>query len=567
MKTPQPYKSLIIFCIGFCMLSFMSVQKISAQDYRYLIQTNQFGKAKTLMLHDLKNNRLPGSFIYQLGKIYLQEKNADSAVRAFEFLDQTDNEQKLLYTLGNYKATLNDNNQVEINLSLQKSIKQFSYSKSILVKLEVAELLATIGEVDQASQFIEEACNQTPVRAENFVSAGDVYVRLSYLLNNKELYGKACGRYEQALLVDNEYLPAHTALAKAYIHSRNFTEARIKLNTALSIDSTWIPALQLMGELQYDLGKYDQASKYYTEYISKINPGKLQLQKYSFILYFNKEYAKSREILAQLLKSDPDNRVLLRLMAYTSCELQDPDQGLQAMQKLHMVTEKSDTVKLLATDFGYYGRLLSQKGNDSLAIDKYLKAITIDSTDAGIYENMAKSYEKTKNYLMAYQSYGKAIENIETPPASLWFTKGRMAMLVSEQNANDSVIRSQMLQSAVSIFQKVADLSPSSHLGFLWKARAQASMDPESTSGLAEDSYNSALGIMEQKNQPSKYKSELVESYSYLAYLNYLRFESHLSTDKDKAETYKTLSLSYWDKILVIDENNQTALQAKRTIK
>lgn len=546
---------------------------LRAQDARYLIQTNQFQKAKSLLLKDLRNGSLSADYIYQLGKLYVQEKKADSAAKIFALLSTTDNDQRMLNVLGNAYAELNAgtgaDNHAAINLTLQKNLKYLEASKSVLVKLEAAELLATVGELEKATELLEAACNQKPVHAENFVAAGDVYVRLSFLLNNTDLYGKACGRYEQALLIDKNYLPALTALGRAYIHSRNYPEARTRLQTALSVDSTWAPALQLMGELQYDLGRYDAASRYYTSYIQKVKPGKQALYKYAFILFFNKQYKESREVIAGLLKDDNGNRVLLRLMGYTSCELKDPATGLPAMEQLFTLSARTDTTRLLADDYEYYGRLLSLVNKDSLAIVQYRKALSIDTSAARVYEYIARSCEKTKHYREAYDAYNEVVARSTSVASSVWFSKGRMAMLIADQQAAmaDTLQRTGMLQSAIEAFDRVISMSPASHLGYLWKGRAQASLDPESELALAEASYTTSVQMLEQKNQPDKYKTELTEAYSYLAYLNYLKFEAQKSTDAVAAGNFKIASLGYWDKILALDPANPTALQAKKSIK
>lgn len=553
-------------------LVFVGVNVQANQDndpVRYYIQTNQFAKAKALLLKELNNKTITSDRIFLLGKIYLDDQQQDSASIIFNKMNTNIEEQRLLKMIGLSSIDLKTLSKAEISLRLSRELKAINSSKSALVKLEAAYVFAQVNESEKASDLIEQACNLKPLTAETFVSAGDIYAQLSMVLKDNSLYGKACGRYEQALLLSKNYLPATTALAKAYMNSRNYFEAKQKLTDALAIDSTWLPALQLMGELQYTLGNYKLASKYYGEYIQRINPVKTQLQKYAYILYFNQENAKAKKIIQALLKEDSQNCVLLRLLAYTSCELKEPDEGLQAIEKFMKIKQSGDSLSLISSDFEYYGSLLSMKSQDSLAINQFNIALQYDSTRLSVYESLAKLYEKQKDYGGAIRAYlAITLKNPECN-STVWFAKGRNCLLLAETPAlvADPVHRNQVLKMAVSSFSKVSEISPNSHLGFLWRARAFAALDPETTKGLAEESYRSAISILEAKEAPEKYKSELLESYSYMGYLYYLKYEQAIKENMGAAPSYKIQSLEFWNKILAIDKSNQAVLQAVKALK
>lgn len=537
---------------------------------RYFIQTNQSAKAKSFLLKELNANTISPDRIYLLGRLYVTEKNIDSANLAFNKLKPEVEEQRLLSLIGKSSSDIIPVKKADLSAKMQREMRSLSNSKSALVKLEAAFILAQIGMQEEAWELIDQACNLIPVSAETFVAAGDVYVRLNEVMNDNALYGKACGRYEQALLVNDKYLPAMTALAKANLQSRNFPEAKRKLVSALAVDSLWIPGLKLMGELQYDLGNYSLASNYYTKYINSIIPSRLQLQKYAYILYFNQEHDKAQNIITDLLVDEPNNSVLLRLLAYTSCELKQASEGLMAMDKFMKIRQQSDdSMKILSSDYEYYGRLLSMQGNDSLAVIQYSKALEFDSISITTYEYLAKSYEKLKNFERAINTLDIVTANNPDSPASLWFSKGRDCMLMAETPviANDSLMKTMVLKKAVESFAKVTETSPNSHLGFFWKARAQASLDPESVKGLAHESYSKSIEILEAKNQIDKYKVEMIEAYSYMGYLYYLKYEPAMKINNEEALSFKSVSIGYWNKILELDSSNTVALQAVKALK
>ncbi|MGE5318264.1 MAG: hypothetical protein ACM3ME_09725 [Chloroflexota bacterium] len=561
----QKRSYLVIFC-------FFTISILYGQDkdmVRYYIQTNQGTKARSLLCKELNSKNITADRTFILAKMYINESKDDSATAVLNTFNQTIEEQRLLKVIGLSLIDMKKTSDYsDVTQKMVRELRAFKSSKSAIVKLEAAFVLAQLDKKDDAWELIEQACNLKTDSAETFVSAGDIYSRLSILLKDNSLYGKACGRYEQALLVNPRYLPALTALSRAYIGSRNFIEARQKLRDALAVDSTWLPGLQLMGELQYDLGNYKLASKYYTQFVNSIKPGKQQLQKYAYILYFNQEHEKAQNIIQSLLIDDPNNRVLLRLLSYTSCELKQGDKGLQAMQKF-MRIGAADSLRLLSSDYEYYGRLLSMQSLDSLAIPNYILAAKLDTAKASIYEYMAKSYEKLKKFPEAVRAYDSVIIIDKNASSTIWFSKGRNCLLWADlpEVKADTAFHSKILREAVASFTRVTELSSNSHLGYLWKGRSLAGLDPETTKGLAEESYRKAIEILEAKNQNEKYKAELIEAYSYMGYLSYLKFEPAFKTDKNQAQIYKIESLGYWNKILALDSTNTAAIQAIKALK
>jgi hypothetical protein len=111
-------------------------------------------------------------------------------------------------------------------------------------------------------------------------------------------------------------------------------------------------------------------------------------------------------------------------------------------------------------------------------------------------------------------------------------------------------------------------MSPSSYLGYQWRARALAALDPESTQGSAKPDYEKALEMLELKNDPKKYSSDLIEAYRYLGYFHYLQYDAiKKNEDAEAREKAKNESLAYWQKVLLLDPNNDVAKQAIAALK
>lgn len=74
--------------------------------------------------------------------------------------------------------------------------------------------------------------------------------------------------------------------------------------------------------------------------------------------------------------------------------------------------------------------------------------------------------------------------------------------------------------------------------------------------------------MLEGKNQPDKYRQDLIEGYRYLGYLNYLLYDkSKAEKNQDQMTTYKTEATVWWQKALTLDPENTIAKQALTALK
>jgi tetratricopeptide (TPR) repeat protein len=93
--------------------------------------------------------------------------------------------------------------------------------------------------------------------------------------------------------------------------------------------------------------------------------------------------------------------------------------------------------------------------------------------------------------------------------------------------------------------------TPNSYLGPFWRARANSSIDKETTLGLAKPYYEKSLEILVKDSV--KYKKELSEIYNYLGFYYYVK--------EDKQN-----SLDNWKKLLELDPENQKALEVIKSL-
>jgi len=560
------------YLVNVFLLLLMTALTVSAQEngkVQRMMEMEQYNKAKSLLKENLKSANTAENW-YLLGKVYVKQAKADSARYCFSMIEKADPKSNLVQVGKAITATI-DGKNAEALAILDKTRKVASSAKEVETLLAVAETMVMAGD---SANWPEVLANVSQIEKKSitpYLVGAKLYSFLADKYNHPLYYGKASGRYEQALYLRPDNEDALTGLSDIYVITRNFSSAEDKLSAVLTADSSYIPALKSLGELSYTLGKYDAASRTFGRYISLAEYSRKDLARYINILYFNKEYAKAGELISSMLADDPSNPVLLRLKGYTSFQLNKDADGLDAMKKFFELRSVVDTNKVIFTDYEYYGRLLGRTGNDSLGVINLTKAYEMDTTQTGLLEDIARMYEKQKKYQPAVDYFGKFVDAKEgNVPSAVYFSMGKDYLVLANQTSgtSDSLLRPVHLIQADTAFSRVVRLSPNSYLGYQWRARVLASLDPETTRGLAKSDYEKTLLVLEQKNDKQKYANDLIEAYRYMGYYYYLRFEEAKKV-KDEAlkEEAKTNSMSYWQKVLGIDPANDVAKKALAALK
>jgi len=194
------------------------------------------------------------------------------------------------------------------------------------------------------------------------------------------------------------------------------------------------------------------------------------------------------------------------------------------------------SVEYLPSDYENYADLLSETGNDSLALDYLYKVFELDSTRYDILSKISvKCFQKKK-----WDCVITALNRKQNLTAQEYFDIGKAYYLLQDYpNADTS-------------FGFLISKAPELAIAYFWKARVQTNFDPESDSGYAKPYYEKFITLSKEDN--SKFKKELVEAYSYLGYYNYLKTEN-------------SISKLYWQKVYALDPENKQAIEALKSIK
>lgn len=408
--------------------------------------------------------------------------------------------------------------------------------KDIGLLLEIGRAYLQAGKYAEAIGYADRAKEIYPKCAEAYLLSGDVAMA-------KNDVNQASADYNQAIFLDEN-------CAEAYL---KYAEVYQKVNPQLSLEM--LERLQIkfpddirvnkqMGDIYYDMGEYGKAIAAYEGYMSKGEPSAQDYVRHAMLLYLNKEFDRSLESVRKGKVLQADNQVLKRLDMYNNYELGNYDAGVESAIALF---KDPDDPELIYLDYVYWGRLLGAKEQYEEAILQFKKALALDENQADVYRDMATMYEKLEDYPNAIATFQTYMSALKTPSdVGDLFLYGRLNYYVAADSSSIAN-RPHYLAKADTAFARVMKHAPDNYLGSFWRARTNSLLDPETTQGLAKPHYETALAILEKK--PDASVPVLVECLSYLGYYYFIK------------EDYP-LSKYYWNEILAIDPDNQTAKTA-----
>lgn len=376
---------------------------------------------------------------------------------------------------------------------------------------------------------------------------GPAYTLLGDLAARADDGNGAIQNYQQAIYFSPKEPEAYYKYATAY-RKLNPQEAISKLEE-LREQRPDIAVDALIGRIHYSSNNFDEAINSF----EKVNLNAMEesdLTNYAMSLWFTQKYQKSLEVVQAGLKKMPRDAAFNRLAMFNCTDLKDYDNALVYADALF---NKSDSAKFSYFDYTYYGNALSGAKKHTEAIEMYKKALEQEFDDktkrAGVIKQLAEGYKQNDDYENAINTYQEFLKTAEKPsPTDI---TGLAQLYTQYANTMEGDARMAMFKKAENVYDELEKAYPDAlEFATMWKARVNSYMDPETKDGLAKPFYEKLASIIEPRAEKDKAdNARLVECYRYLGYYNLL------NNDKET-------SISYWNKILEIDPENQQAKQA-----
>ncbi|RDV14118.1 tetratricopeptide repeat protein [Pontibacter diazotrophicus] len=512
---------------------------------RRAVDLERYEEAKSIYKGQLGNKNSADNAYFALGDIYLKTDNTDSAAYYFN-QGIANNKRSYINHVGLGKLALEQGNRAKAEQAFGDALsgrgKRDPYVLAMVGDAYVNAPNATEADINKGIEYLKQALERDSNNALANVVLGDAYLQL-------KRGGEAMSSYDRAIQLDENYATAYMRRGQLYTSSRNYNEAEEAFKKAIEIDPNFAPAYSDLGELYYFAGQYDKALSTFQKFVDMAEDTPETSAKYASFLFLTKNYDKALQEAEEVLQEQPDNTVMNRLRAYSYMELGQPDKALEAIEGY---MQKVDQSKLIAEDYEYYGRILNKNNQSEKAIENLEKALQMNNANVELYAELASAYAKNNQYDQAIEVYERKRTNVEPSNADYYYM-GNIYMMAGEEKAaaNDREAADQFFQQADSTYGKVTEANPTYAYGHLWRARAQASQDPETEEGLARPHYEEFIKIAGADSD--KYKRDLIEANSYLGYYYYLKGE------RDNA-------MKYWQEVKVLDPANPQAEAALNEI-
>ena len=520
----------MILTLFVSLFTMLSASNKTAIDY---YESGDMKKAKSLFL---ATPNLDAVDYYYLGMINLKENNQKAASESFSKGLQAD-PANLFNSVGMAAIQLATEPKVA-----EKALKAISgnklYKKDPKMQVAIAEAFTLIKNKALTDMYIAKAKKADKKSALPYIFEGN-----QLMANGKN--NEAAVSFENAVYFDPNSKIALVKLAQLYVGTRKQI-AFDYLDKTTTLDPNYEYGWKTQADLRYKNGFYPEAKKAFEKYMSLIKPQPEDFQTYGEILYFNKDFTGSLEALAKA----PVNTVTNRLKMYSLHDQNKYDEAIPIAQTLVNTTSKSD---LIYQDYAFYAEMLNKTKDYQGAAKYYELAYEADTTRISGITDIARAYERARDYPKAIQYYQKVIDvNPAHTLADIYSLGVAYYSAGTDLTANpDELNRYEYLSKASDAFGNMATTFPDQYVGLLYQARANSAMDPETTKGLAKPYYEKLLPTL--LLTPTERKSEIMEVYQYMG-IYFLKKDDYPQ------------SRSYWVKVLELDPENAIAKQVITSI-
>ena len=195
----------------------------------------------------------------------------------------------------------------------------------------------------------------------------DVYVLQGDIAAVNGEIGQAAGNYEQAIVYEEE---AGTVNPEAYVKYANLYN---RVNHKYAIDKlielkskmpTSALAQSELAEKYYDAEQYGKAAAEYREYMNNPNHFQVDEQRYSQLLFFDNKNAESRDLALNVLKQDPNNYYMYRMVMLNDNVLENYPEAEQYAKKLFA----APNAELTSMDYTTYANILQKLNRPQEAV-------------------------------------------------------------------------------------------------------------------------------------------------------------------------------------------------------
>jgi len=534
-----------------------AVKAQSLDDAKKAINAEQYQKAKSMLKNLTVTEASKDENYFYLGWVYLLQDEADSAKMVFTKGIGVNAKSALNYVglgavalLDKDRTTATTDFSQALSYTSKKDSKPYVYIGRAYLLTPAGSTVVTPTDAQSAIDVLTKGQVVNPKDPELSIALGNAY--LSQLRSSD-----AYVQYQNALTMDPKSAAADVALGVISKYANNYDDAETQFKAALVIDPNFGPAYREWAEtdLRWALSepkmgdKKTEAVDHYKKYLDLTDRSVESQMRYAdFLIYAHDptDYQILQQVATDLSKSANTNLKVYRYLGYAAYENKDYANGLTA---LNTWMTKADPKRIIGEDYLYLGRLQIALGNDSLGVQNLQKAYDLDSTQADVFEEIAKSDYTHKKYVQAANAYKEYIQKSRKATLNDYLSEGlsyykEFTTQYYSTAIPKPVADTSLLVKADTAFSYIQHKA-AAPVGVvaLYEAREQDYREPDrnTSKGLAKPYYEQYIALTLAK-PPVKDsdKPYLAEAYDYLG-----RYYELIAKDEAKAKDNYTQALVY----------------------
>ncbi|MHB8208298.1 tetratricopeptide repeat protein [Mucilaginibacter sp.] len=511
-------------------LAGSAVHAQSLDDAKKAISAEQYQKAKSMLKNLTVSQPTKDENFFYLGWVYLQQDEPDSAKLTFN-KGLAANPKSALNLVGLGAVARLDKDQATATSDFNQALAISKKDSKPYVYIGKSYLLVpnggTVAPAD-ANAAIDVLNKGIAINAKD----PDLFLTLGAAQLSQLKSTDAYGNFTTVQSLDPKSAAASVALGVISKYANNYDDAETNFKAAIAIDPNYGPAYREWAETDLRwanseakmAAKKQEAVEHYQKYLSLTDMSLESQMRYADFLISAKDpadYKILEQLATDMSKSASTNLRIYRYLAYAAYENKDYAAGLTA---LNTWMTKADPKRIIPADYLYLGRLQIASGNDSLGVQNLKKAYDLDSTQADVFQEIAKSNYTNKKYLEAANAYKEYIDKSHKATLNDYlsealsfykaYTTEYYSKAVPKPVADTSLLTKS--DSAFSYIQHKATAPVA--IVALYQAREQDFKEPDRTTskGLAKPFYEQYIALTTAKGIKDGDKPFLAEAYDYL---------------------------------------------------
>lgn len=512
------------------------------------------------------------------GMAAMQLENWDKAISIYTALTKADaTDQNAWLTLGNAYLAKGDKNkaletfQAAFNAKADGNLAYVANSRVLLLQNKMADAdeqfkragskgkkdITALRQIGESFLFYIFGSDKRPnlTRAEQLLKVAYEFnskdfatlMALGYCYKEMGDGGKAAQFYEYATLIEPKNPLPLLMMAKVYKAAKIPVKFLEYIDKTLLVAPTYTPALRAKAEHFYFSRQWEKATEAYKELVKKGTEVSIEDEmQLANCLYISKDCKGCSELVEKILKKDGTKNYLRRLQGYCDYETGDFQRGLDILNDYFKVVTPE---KVLPSDYEYLGRLqIKTKGDTLAAIGNLKKSIELDSSGWPKYKEIGDLFYARKDYCNAAIYYKMNLDSVAKPEPMEFYRLGTCHYYCRLDELR--------YQKADSAFAKVTEMVPTAGIGWLWRGKSNAKLEPDIAKnpelinefGRAKpffEKYVEIASVDKEKN-----KKDLISAFEYLTSYYFLKND----------DVNSKLML---EKLLEIDPANKTGSDIK----